>query len=47
MMASSKTASFFHRRERNIYCLKNIPELDHDHPALRKVETINHIVCDD
>lgn len=42
-----QTASFTHRREHNIYFLKNIPELSPDHPALRKVETINHTVCAD
>lgn len=42
-----QTASFTHRREHNIYFLKNIPELDQDHPALQKVETINHTVCAD
>jgi hypothetical protein len=42
-----QSASFTHRREHNIYFLKNIPELDPGHPALRKVETINHTVCAD
>lgn len=42
-----QTASFTHRREHNIYFLNSIPELDPDHPALRKVETINHTVCAD
>jgi hypothetical protein len=42
-----QSASFTHRREHNIYFLKNIPELNPDHPALRKVETINHTVCAD
>lgn len=40
-------ASFTHRREHNIYFLKNIPELDPSHPALQQVETINHTVCAD
>jgi hypothetical protein len=42
-----QNSSFTHRREHNIYFLKNIPELDPEHPALRKVETINHTVCAD
>jgi hypothetical protein len=42
-----KTASFTHRREHNIYFLKHVPELAPGHPALRKVETINHTVCAD
>ena len=39
--------SFTHRREHNIYFLKNLPDLKPDHPALRTVETINHTVCAD
>lgn len=42
-----QAASFTHRREHNIYFLKNVPELDPDHPALRRIETINHTVCAD
>jgi hypothetical protein len=41
------TASFTHRRMHNIYFKKDIPGLAPDHPALRKVETINHTVCGD
>jgi hypothetical protein len=42
-----QTASFTHRRKHNIYFLKDIPELEPSHPALRKVETINHTICAD
>lgn len=41
------TLSFTHRRQHNIYFRKEIPELTPDHPALRRVETINHTVCSD
>lgn len=42
-----QAASFTHRRKHNIYFLKDVPELDPDHPALHQVETINHTVCAD
>jgi hypothetical protein len=41
------TLSFVHKRSHNVYFRKEIPELAPDHPALRKVETINHTVCAD
>jgi len=41
------TLSFTHRRLHNIYFKKDIPGLAPDHPALRRVETINHTVCAD
>lgn len=44
LMASS---SYAHKRLHNIYFLPEIAGLDTDHPALRKVETINHTVCAD
>lgn len=44
MMASQ---SHEHRRMHNIYFRPEIPELAADHPALRKVETINHTICAD
>jgi hypothetical protein len=39
--------SFVHKRSHNIYFRKEIPELPADHPALIKVDTINHTVCAD
>jgi hypothetical protein len=42
-----ETLSFVHRRSHNIYFRKEVPELPADHPALRKVDTINHTVCSD
>jgi hypothetical protein len=41
------TLSFVHKRSHNIYFRKEIPELPFDHPALVKVDTINHTVCAD
>jgi hypothetical protein len=41
------TLSFVHKRSHNIYFRKEIPELATDHPALVKVDTINHTVCAD
>lgn len=41
------TLSFVHKRSHNIYFRKEIPELPLDHPALVKVDTINHTVCAD
>ena len=41
------TLSFVHKRSHNIYFRKEIPELPADHPALVKVDTINHTVCAD
>lgn len=40
-------SSHEHRRSHNIYFKPSIPELDPEHPALRKVETISHTVCAD
>ena len=44
LMASQ---SHTHKREHNIYFLPEIPGLEKDHPALRKVQTINHTLCAD
>jgi 2OG-Fe(II) oxygenase superfamily len=41
------TLSFTHRRSHNIYFRKEMPELPTDHPALVKVDTINHTICAD
>ena len=41
------TLSFTHRRSHNIYFKKDIPGLAPDHPALRRVDTVNHTVCGD
>lgn len=41
------TLSFVHKRSHNIYFRKEVPGLAPDHPALRKVDTINHTVCCD
>ena len=39
--------SFTHKRSHNIYFLDEVPGLDPGHPALRKVETVNHTLCAD
>ena len=39
--------SFEHRRTHNIYFLPTVEGLPPDHPALRKVETVNRTVCAD
>ena len=39
--------SFTHAREHNIYFDDNIPDLPADHPALARVETVNHTLCGD
>lgn len=41
------TKAFAHSREHNIYFMKEVPGLPADHPALRKVTTINHTICAD
>ena len=41
------SASFTHAREHNIYFDDNIPDLPADHPALARVETVNHTLCGD
>ncbi|MEM7294873.1 MAG: 2OG-Fe(II) oxygenase [Pseudomonadota bacterium] len=47
IMPTMNNASFEHRRWHNIYFLDEVPGLEADHPALRKVETVNHTVCAD
>ena len=42
-----ETLSFVHKRSHNIYFRKDVPGLAPDHPALRRVDTINHTVCAD
>jgi hypothetical protein len=42
-----ESQSYTHKRLHNIYFKPDIPELAPDHPALRKVETINRTVCAD
>jgi alkylated DNA repair dioxygenase AlkB len=39
--------AFTHRRRHNIYFDDDIAGLAPDHPALRRVETVNHTVCAD
>lgn len=39
--------SYTHKRLHNIYFQPEIPGLEPNHPALRKVETVNHTLCAD
>ena len=39
--------SYTHKRLHNIYFQPEIPGLEATHPALRKVETVNHTLCAD
>ena len=39
--------SYTHKRLHNIYFQPEIPGLEPTHPALRKVETVNHTLCAD
>ena len=41
------TLSFTHRRRHNIYFRDDVPGIPPGHPALTKVDTINHTVCGD
>ena len=41
------TQSYTHKRLHNIYFQPEIPGPEAQHPALRKVETINHTLCAD
>ncbi len=41
------TAAFTHARRHNAYFEDGIPGLPDDHPALVKVETVNHTICAD
>ena len=42
-----ETLSFVHKRSHNIYFKKVVPGMAPDHPAMRKVDTVNHTVCSD
>ena len=41
------TSSFTHARDHNIYFDNDIDGLNSDHPALKKMQTVNHTVCAD
>jgi hypothetical protein len=45
--AAKPAESFRHARKHNIYFRDTIEGLSDDHPALAKVETINHTLCAD
>lgn len=41
------TEAFRHARKHNIYFKDKVDGLSEDHPALKKVETVNHTLCAD
>jgi alkylated DNA repair dioxygenase AlkB len=41
------TLSFTHKRSHNVYFKKEVPGLAPGHPALKRVDTVNHTVCGD
>ena len=41
------SAAFIHARTHNAYFEDSVPGLPDDHPALAKVETVNHTICAD
>ncbi len=41
------TEAYRHARTHNIYFEDSVPGLPDDHPALKKVETVNHTLCAD
>jgi len=41
------TQSYKHKQVHNIYFKGSVPGVDPNHPALRKVETVNHKICAD
>lgn len=42
-----ETASFRHARRHNIYFNDSMPDVDQDHPAMARFETLNHTLCAD
>lgn len=47
LLARLTRESFTHAREHNIYFDDGIPDLPPDHPALARIETVNHTLCGD
>jgi hypothetical protein len=47
LLRASARDAFVHRRSHNVYFSDVIPGLAADHPALRRVDTINHTLCGD
>ncbi len=47
LLQKLKQESFTHAREHNIYFNNDIADIPADHPALARVETINHTLCGD
>jgi hypothetical protein len=47
MLRKMETESFTHARQHNIYFNDDLNDLPADHPAMARVETINHTLCGD
>ena len=47
LLRKIKSESFTHARQHNIYFNDDIGDIPADHPALARVETINHTLCGD
>jgi hypothetical protein len=47
LLQKFRTESFTHERQHNIYFNDDIDDIPADHPALARVETINHTLCGD
>ena len=47
LLKKLKRESFTHARGHNIYFNNDIKDIPADHPALTRVETINHTLCGD
>ncbi len=39
--------AFVHKRSHNVYFKKSVPDIADDHPALKKFDTINRVLCAD
>ena len=47
LLQKFKHESFLHRREHNIYFSDDLADIPADHPALARVNTVNHTLCGD
>ena len=46
-MPALETASFRHARQHNVYFRDSMPGIDDNHPAMAKLQTVNHTICAD
>jgi hypothetical protein len=47
LLRLSERDSYVHRRSHNVYFSDTVPGIAPDHPALRRIDTINHTLCGD